>query len=168
MIAGQLHADNIRASFERIHSAMKVVDPEGLAKRRAGLISRRVYDVQNPNQLWHADGNHKLIRWGFVIHGCVDGYSRFIIWMACRTNNKAQTVAELFMEGIMKYGVPSRLRTDRGGENRVMGKMMIWLRGLNRGSFICGRSVHNQRIERMWRDTTNSVTRFVVYWFTYL
>jgi len=27
-----------------------------------------------PNSLWHIDGHHSLIRWGFVVHGCVDGF----------------------------------------------------------------------------------------------
>jgi hypothetical protein len=28
--------------------------------------------------MWHLDGHHKLIRWGIVIHGFVDGYSRLV------------------------------------------------------------------------------------------
>jgi hypothetical protein len=33
------------------------------------------------------------------------------------TNNKASTVLEMFLEAILAYGIPSRMRGDRGGKN---------------------------------------------------
>ena len=41
-----------------------------------------------PNFLWHLDGYDKLKQFGFAIHGCIDGFSRFIIWLeSASTNN---------------------------------------------------------------------------------
>ena len=42
---------------------------------------RRVYNVPGPQHLWHNDGHHKLIRYGLVTHGCVDGKTRTIIYV---------------------------------------------------------------------------------------
>ena len=30
--------------------------------------------LQGPNQVWHIDGNDKLKKFGFAIHGCIDGW----------------------------------------------------------------------------------------------
>ena len=38
-------------------------------------ITRRRYYVPGSNSLWHIDGHHSLVRWRFVIHGGIDGYS---------------------------------------------------------------------------------------------
>lgn len=96
-------------------------------------------------------------RWGFVTHGCIDGYSRLITYLVCSTNNKASTVLKSFVEATLSYGVPSRVRSDYGGENFEVALFMNMIRGADRGSHLTGESVHNQRIERLWRDVNNEV-----------
>ena len=67
-----------------------------------------------------------------------------------------------FQHSLQRWPLPSRLRTDRGGENVLVGRLMIERRGENRGSWIQGPSVHNQRVERLWRDLRVSCTQFFI------
>ena len=80
-----------------------------------------------------------------------------VVYLKCSSNNRADTVASLFLEATREYCWPSRVRTDKGGENAEVARLMIEHRGEGRGSIIQGSSVHNQRIERLWRDSRKMV-----------
>ena len=88
----------------------------------------------------------------FVTHCGIDGYTRMVIFLECSTNNQATTVYKLFLTAVERYGLPSRLGCDQGGENILVAQHMIHHRGEGRRSVIVGSSVHNQRVERLWRD----------------
>ncbi len=96
-------------------------------------ICIRVYSVPSSNALWHIDGLHCLIRWNLIIHGGIYGFSRRIMYFHASTNNRA-TVLKLFLEATGKYGWPSRVRSDLGGENVEVAKLHIEARGVGRHS----------------------------------
>jgi len=106
----------------------------------------------------YLDSHHKLIRWRIVTHGGIDGYSRLIVYLDCASNNLATTVYENFLQAVQIYHLPSRVRSDQGGENVLVARHMIAKRGAERHSMITGSSTHNQRIERLWKDMHRSVT----------
>ena len=86
------------------------------------------------------------------MHGGIDGFSRLCVYLGCATNNRAATVRDLFYAATEEFGWPSRVRSDHGMENVEVARAMITRRGTGRGSHITGSSVHNQRIEQLWRD----------------
>ncbi|KAK1220201.1 hypothetical protein PQX77_017052 [Marasmius sp. AFHP31] len=139
----------LRLQRHRILGSIARVDGLGVILRRNQGIRRRKYKVSRPNALWHIDGHHKLILWGFVIHGIVDGYGRDVVGIQASTNNRASTVLENFVDAVDEYGAPSRTRGDYGTENKLVALFMILKKGQNRGSFIWGSSTRNTRIERL-------------------
>ena len=103
----------------RVRASLWRVNPVGILSRtiQATLIIRRKYCVPGSLALWHVVGNHKLIMWGFVIHGAIDGFSRNVVYLKCSTINMAAAILELFKNATNQFGIPSRVRADQGVEN---------------------------------------------------
>jgi hypothetical protein len=80
-----------------------------------------------------------MIRWGIVVHGFIDGYSRCLMSMRASNNNRADTVLDVFLAGVGQYGVPSRVRGDHGAENIQVAAYMNHYRGRHRSSYLWGR-----------------------------
>lgn len=167
-LIGHLRSLGVFVQRYRLRDSIHRVDPIATALRWALPIKRRPYSVPSPNSLWHIDSNMKLIRWGFIIHGGIDGYSRLITHMKLSTNNRATTVLPIFKEAVSTYGLPSRVRCDCGSENVKVAEYMLEKRGLNRKSVLTGPSNRNQRIERIWRDCRRSVLQLFQRLFTFL
>lgn len=120
-------------------------------------LRRRQYANKGPNFLWHIDGYDKLKPYGIAISGCIDGYSRYIIWLqASYTNNDPKVIANYYLNAVEEYGgCPQTVRTDMGTENGRIEHMQTFLRDNLRNenvlpAFIYGTSQHNQRIEAWW------------------
>lgn len=95
MLAGFMRARGVIISRTKLRASIHRVDPINTALRWVRKNPRRVYSVPGPNSLWHNDGLHKLIHWRFVIHFCIDGYSRVITSCMCADNNRADTALNI-------------------------------------------------------------------------
>ena len=158
----------IQISSNTVRLAIKEIDPCGVEERLSKRLKRRKYRTNGPNEVWHIDGNDKLKPFGFCIHGCIDGFSRKMIWLEVSDTNKdPYVIASYFTESIKKLSlVPQKVRGDKGTENVNVCGIQRFLRrdhldqssGYN--SFLYGKSVSNQRIEQWWshlkRHTTQS------------
>jgi hypothetical protein len=71
---GHLRSQGHRVQYRRVLQSLRRVDRIGQVLRDRQIKKRRKYYVKRPNALWHIDGHHKLIRWGIVIHGIIDGF----------------------------------------------------------------------------------------------
>ena len=85
LMIGHLRSHGIFVPQSRIRASIHRVDPVNTAIRRRVTV-RRVYYAEGPNSVWHI-GHHKLIRWHFVTHGGIDGYSRTVVYLRCSGNN---------------------------------------------------------------------------------
>jgi hypothetical protein len=160
MLRHLLSQSNTYVQRMRLRDSIYRVDQADVDQRRRNMLHRRVYNVRGPNELWHIDTNHKLVRWHFVVFGAIDGYSRLPTVLRCDDNNKAETLLNSFKAAVEKFGLPNRVRSDKGLENVYIADYMLAMRGANRGSMITGPSTHNQRIERLWRDVFNGVLSY--------
>ena len=166
----RVHSWDVRPALVR--ELLAELDPTGL-RRRLKTHKRRKrpqYNVKGPRSLYHADAHEKLAhRYGFWFHGCMDGYSRFCVYLQARDNKRARTVRDIFVagcdEGAGGAGWASRCRWDKGSENRDAIREQINRHydperpeTGQRGSAITGVSMDNSRMEGFWRYVREQVT----------
>ena len=140
---------------DSVRLALKELDPEGVALRSRHKLRRRKYYAKGPNDIWHLDGNDKLKPYGFSIHGCIDGFSRKMVWLQLSLSNKNPSeIAYYYINTVLKVGgVLRRMRADRGVENTTVASIQRLLRrnkSHQNCSFIFGKSIANHQIEAWW------------------
>lgn len=145
-------------SRETVRLILKELDPQGVSLRKRRRLKRREYYNKGPNYLWHIDGYDKLKPYGIAISGCIDGFSRYIVWLkASYTNYNPRVISGNFLTSLEELGSgPRTVRTDMGTENLHIEYIQKFLQSRNVEDqvglppFIYGTSQHNQRIESWW------------------
>ena len=113
-----------------VANMLQELDPVGVQDRAANRLKRRTYQNIGPDFAWHCDGYDKLKPFGFPIHGCIDGWSRKILWLyVTRSNNFPSNIAAYFLEAVDEFGgCPVDLITDLGTENGLMAGIQSFFR----------------------------------------
>ena len=141
---------------EDVRLSICQLDFEGVERRKRHKLRRRRYHNPGPNKVWHLDGYDKLKPFGFSIHGCIDGFSRRIIWLDISSSNKKpDLIAKYYLDAIKQSkGIPERLVADDGTEHAVIEPIHLALRD-DINSFSIVPSPRNQRIESYWSKLRN-------------
>ena len=156
----------------KIQTILYQIDPEGVERRRRGVLVRRRFRCPGPDHIWSADGHDKLQKWGIRIYGFIDAWSRRILGLFVHvTNHNPRHINLYYLEMIRKCGgFPQYLHTDRGTETGDMAATHASLHhffadleeveALTRHKYT--KSVHNQKIECFWSQLMRRHNRGVV------
>ena len=157
---------------EDVRHILRALDPEGVTQRQSRRLQRRAYYAKGPNYIWHFDGYDKLKPYGLCISGCIDGFSRRLIWTTVHhTNNDPHVVGGYFLEAVRELGgAPRRIRSDCGTENGCVRDYQKLLRQDHQDEHALvpyknGTSTSNQRIESFWCMLLRLCTHYWIQYF---
>ncbi|XP_019622600.1 PREDICTED: uncharacterized protein LOC109468721 isoform X2 [Branchiostoma belcheri] len=167
---GALRSDGVVVPTRRVSESLQRVGGPMIAARWQRPVERQPYRAHCPGWIVHCDTHHKLnghprrngrtaVCWGITIQGGVDGYSKTCTFLSATGSNTAAFMMRAFLRGCREYGIPSRIRTDDGGENSEIGRFMVELRGHGHNAHLTGPSVRNVPIERFWGTMGDHCTR---------
>jgi len=161
MMQNLLKLDGFLVPRRIVAEFLKRLDPVGCELRTAHRLRRRVYRSLGPNDCWHIDGYDKLKPYGFALHGCIDGFSRHILWLkVLKSNNDPVVIAKLYLMTVSTIGAcPKKIRTDYGTENGIVAAAQCFFVN-DLSAHIYGTSHHNQRIESWWSFLRKSKTHW--------
>ena len=149
-------ANGYRCRKEDVRLILGALDADGVELRKRHRLRRRQYSAAGPNFIWHIDGYDKLKPFGLCVSGCIDGFSRKIIWLdVYKTNSDPKVIGGYYITAVQKLnGCPLIMRTDPGTENACIRDFHKYLLR-NRDPegnyvYLCGSSTANQRIEAFW------------------
>lgn len=120
---------NVTVPRDMVMRILRELDPDASALRKARKLQRRSYVSPGPNAAWHVDGYNKLKPDGLPIHGCVDGFSRRIMWLkVCKSNNNPVVPASFFLCAVEENRVrPMLVQTDCGMEKWNIGCLTVFI-----------------------------------------
>ena len=167
MMCSKCYENGLSVRKEDVRIILRELDPIGVETRLSRRLERRTYNVPGPNYIWHIDGYDKLKPFGLCISGCIDGFSRKVLWLNIyKTNNNPNIIGGYYLEAVKEYGGCARIvRGDFGTENGLVRDFQNFLRRSDNGelaarAYIDGSSTANQRIESWWATLRRQCLHF--------
>ena len=138
-----------------VRQIIKQLDPDSVKLRKRRRLHRRRYVADGSNFVWHLDRHDKLKPSGFSIHGCIDGFSRYLIWLKLLHATKNKSYWKILSKAVKSLeGIPLQIKADNGTEHSLIEPMHLHLSPLNgnleMNHFSIITSPQNQRIESYW------------------
>ena len=83
-----------------------------MSRRKQRKLRRRKYFSAGSDYSWHIDGHDKLKPFGFSLHGCIDGFSRRLIWLEVSSSNKKQEIiGKFYLDAVRQLqSIPKKLK----------------------------------------------------------
>ena len=119
---GEFEKTKILVRKEDVRKAILELNAEGVQQRKRRKLVRRKYRNPGPNYVWHIDDHDKLKPFGFSVHGCIDGFSRKLIWLEVTSSNKVpEIISQCYLQAAKKLqGVPKKIKADEGTEHSLI------------------------------------------------
>ena len=132
--------NGLQVRKEDVRLILAALSPDARTARQAHRLTRRTYYARGPNFIWHLDSYDKIKPFGFCINGCIDGFSRKIIWLhVYSTNSDPQIIGGYYMDKVSNLGgCPKFLRGDLGTENVYVREFQRLLRGQREEAYLEG------------------------------
>lgn len=77
-LMGFIRLKGLRVQRSRVRQAAARANPLRVLGRPQAKVIRRQYVVTRPNAVQHGDGYLKLNRYGYVLHGFIEGFARLV------------------------------------------------------------------------------------------
>lgn len=82
---------------ETVRQLMRLLDRNGLDLR----LRQCIYVSRGLNYVWHVDGYDKLKPYNICVSGCINGFSRKMIWLeALETYSDPRIIAGYFIDAV--------------------------------------------------------------------
>ena len=62
-----------------------------------------------------------MVTTNICIHGCIDGFSRRMLWLEDSASNKmAEILAKYYLNAVKQYAMPANVKVDDGREHSLV------------------------------------------------